>query len=337
MTWAQNARVKDIRQTYLWDVTLSMKGQGKDQNGNKNPNIWEAVKKALVEDIQAIPDESTEIVVIPFQHKKLDMWKEQATEAGKAKLIKRIQSYNIPLEYTTASGKKTTMTFLGPPLEYCLDNVFTEDRKDILKFMTDGVDEQDAVEPQNKGNYKRVLSRWCDIAKSKDVYGFYIILNEAAQEGRIVLEEVNPCHFTAVSVKDTIDLGFVTLEPQESIAFNIRDDYQKPIKIKFNQTGKGRVPSGFKIHITSWTNSYMQVDEVVTLHDNTAEINPKYLMTRQEMDETLPTDRNEIIYFQAEAAPGMDEDPFSRTTVLSNPTACELINKPEMTVKFHVR
>lgn len=336
-TWAQNARVKDFRQTYLWDVTLSMKGQGKDQNGNKNPNIWEAVKKALIEDIQAIPDESTEIVIIPFQHKKLDMWKEQATQAGKAKLIKRIQAYTIPLEYTTPTGKKTTMTFLGPPLEYCIDNIFTEDKIDILKFMTDGVDEQDTVEPEKKGNYKRVLSRWCDVAKSKDVYGFYIILNEAAQEGRIVLKEVNPCRFSDVSVKDTIDLRFVTLEPQANIAFNIRDDYQKPIKIKFTQSGTGNVPSGYKIHVTSWTNSYMQVDEVVTLHGNVAEINPKYLMRREDMDEILPTDRNEVIYFQAEAAEGMDVEPFSRTTVLSNPTSCELINKPEMTVKFHVR
>ena len=81
----------------------------------------------------------------------------------------------------------------------------------------------------------------------------------------------------------------------------------------------------------------MQVDQVVTLHGNTAEVNPKYLMSKQEMADALPTDHNEVIYFQAEAAEGMDEEPFCRTSVLSNPTACELINKPEMSVKFHVR
>lgn len=61
--WAQNAKVKDIRQTYLWDVTHSMKGKLKP-----NPNIWQPDKDALVADTQAISDESTEIVVIPFQH-----------------------------------------------------------------------------------------------------------------------------------------------------------------------------------------------------------------------------------------------------------------------------
>ena len=329
---AQNAKVKDIRQTYLWDVTLSMKGKPKP-----NPNIWEAVKKALVADIQAIPDESTEIVVIPFQHKALATWREPATEAGKAAMIKRINAYDIPLEYVTSSGKRTTMTFLGPPLEYCLDHIFSEDKIDILKFMTDGVDEQDQVEPQNAGNYKRVLARWCEIAKQKDVYGYYIILNEAAQQGRIMLKEVNPCRFNDVTVKDNIDLTFVTLIPQESMAFNIRDDYGKPVKIKFSPNGNGAVPDGYKVRITSWSNSYMQVDEVVTLHGNTAEVNPKYLMSKQEMTEALPTDHNEVIYFQAEAAEGMDEEPFCRTSVLSNPTACELINKPEMSVKFHVR
>ena len=108
VSWSQNARVKDIRQTYLWDVTLSMKGKPKS-----NPNIWEPVKKALIADIQAIPDESTEIVVIPFQHKALDTWRAPATEAGKAAMIKRINAYDIPLEYVTANGKRTTMTFLG--------------------------------------------------------------------------------------------------------------------------------------------------------------------------------------------------------------------------------
>lgn len=326
--WAQNAKVKDIRQTYLWDVTLSMKGKPKS-----NPNIWEPVKKALIADIQAIPDESTEIVVIPFQHKVLDVWREPATEEGKQRMVKRIEKQDIPLAY----NGKTTMTFLGPPLEYCLDNIFTEDKIDILKFMTDGVDEQDQVEPQNAGNYKRVLARWCDVAKKKDVYGYYIILNEAAQQGRIVLEQVNPCRFSDVNVKDDIDLTFVTLIPQETMAFNIRDDYGKPLKIKFSQNGNGSVPEGYRVRVTSWSNSYMEIDEVVTLHGNTAEVHPKYLMSKQEMAEVLPTDNNEVIYFQAESAEGMDEEPFCRTTVLSNPTACELINKPEMSVKFHVR
>lgn len=339
MTWAQNVRVKDIRQTYLWDVTLSMQGKGLDQNGNKNPNIWDTVKDALIADIEAIPDESTEIVVIPFQHKVLETnWREPATQDGKQRMINRIRHYQIPLAYTTAAGKKTTMTFLGPSLEYCMKNVFSPDKIDILKFMTDGVDEQDTVEPQNAGYYHRVLTQWCDIAREKDAYGYLILLTEAAKVGWDEFKENHEemCRWQPTPTPTT-DLAFTTIAPQESIAFNIRDDYSKPIKIKFNQNGNGTIPEGYKVHIKTWTNEYMEFDEEVTLHGNVVEFSPKYLKSREDMDSMLPTDRNEIIYFQVEQAKGMDVEPFCRTMLISNPTSCELINKPEMTVKFHVR
>ena len=340
VTWAQNIRVKDIRQTYLWDVTLSMQGKGVDQNGNKNPNIWEIVKDALVADIEAIQDESTEIVVIPFQHKVLETnWREPATQEGKQRMIKRIRQYQIPYAYTTANGKKTTMTFLGPSLEYCMNNVFTPDKIDILKFMTDGVDEQDIIEPQNAGYYHRVLKQWCDNAREKDAYGYLILLTDAAKVGWDEFKENHEemCRWHPTPDATTDISGFITIAPQESIAFNIRDDYAKPIKIKFNHSGNGSIPEGYKVHIKTWTNEYMEFDEEVTLHGNVAEINPKYLKSREDMDSMLPTDRNEIIYFQVEEAEGMDIEPFCRTMLISNPTSCELINKPEMTVKFHVR
>ena len=329
VAWGQNAKVKDIRQTYLWDVTLSMKGKPKP-----NPNIWEPVKKALIADIQAIPDESTEIVVIPFQHKVLDVWKEPATEEGKQKMVRRIEKYEIPLAY----NGKTTMTVLGPPLEYCMKSIFTVDRIDILKFMTDGMDEQDQVEPENAGYYHRVLGQWCETAKKKDAYGYFIILTDAAKVGWDEFKENHDrmCRWS-VTPDPTTDLSFAALIPQESIAFNIRDDYGKPVRIKFSRSGNGTVPDGYRVRVTSWSNPYMELDEVVTLHGNTVEVSPKYLMGREEMMDALPTDRNEFVYFQAEPAEGMDEEPFCRTTVLSNPTSCALINKPEMSVKFHVR
>ena len=339
LTWAQNAQVKDQRYSYLWDVTLSMKGKGLDQNGKKNPNIWDKVQDALIADIEAISDESTEIVVIPFQHKVLETnWREPAKQAGKQRMINRIRHYQIPLAYTTTTGKKTTMTFLGPSLEYCMNNVFSPDKIDILKFMTDGVDEQDSAEPQNAGYYHRVLKQWCDIAREKDAYGYLILLTESAKVGWDEFKENHEemCRWQSTPTP-TNDLAFTAITPQESIVFNIRDDYAKPIKIKFNKSGNGSISEGYKVHIKTWTNEYMEFDEEVILHGNVAELNPKYLKSREDMDSMLPTDRNEIIYFQVEPAKGMDVDPFCQTMLISHPTSCELINKPEMTVKFHVR
>ena len=81
---------KDVRQTYLWDVTLSMKGY------NGAPNIYEKVVDVMVKDIQSITNERTEIVVIPFQDTKYcDVWRAFATEEGKADIIRHIRSYTV--------------------------------------------------------------------------------------------------------------------------------------------------------------------------------------------------------------------------------------------------
>lgn len=61
LAFAQSGNVKDVRQTYLWDVTLSMMGKAPGA-----PDIWEQVKEAIITDIQQISDDRTEIVVIPF-------------------------------------------------------------------------------------------------------------------------------------------------------------------------------------------------------------------------------------------------------------------------------
>ena len=68
---------KDIRQTYLWDVTLSMKGFG------GAPDIYDAVVDVMIKDIESISNERTEIVVVPFQNTKYcDVWKEKDLKWG---------------------------------------------------------------------------------------------------------------------------------------------------------------------------------------------------------------------------------------------------------------
>lgn len=193
MAFAQSGNVKDVRQTYLWDVTLSMQGKAAGC-----PDIWEQVKEAIITDIQQISDDRTEIVVIPFQHKALDEWREPATAAGKAKLIAKIKGYKIPL--FKFGDRMTTMTCLYEPLDYVVKNVLNADKVDILKLMTDGIPDEHQAE------YEALLGRWCQIAKQKDAYGFYIMLTSQAVEGKTVLEKINPCRFDAIDVANVIGL-----------------------------------------------------------------------------------------------------------------------------------
>lgn len=326
MAFAQSGNVKDVRQTYLWDVTLSMQGKAAGC-----PDIWEQVKEAIITDIQQISDDRTEIVVIPFQHKALDEWREYATAAGKAKLIGKIKAYKIPL--FSFGGKMTTMTCLYEPLDYVVKNVLNADKVDILKLMTDGIPDEHQKE------YEDLLARWCQIAQQKDAYGFYIMLTDQAAAGKTVLERINPCHFDAIDVAELggTNVSLLMLTAQQTIAFNVREDYGKELTIKFAHNGSGTLQAGYKVHVYSYDNSYIQVDEVVELTESyTVTVKAKYLMSQQEMMDTLPRDDNEKAFLQAEPAEGMDELPYLMTRILESPTAVEMINKPEKTVKFHV-
>lgn len=333
--FSQTSKVKDVRQTYLWDVTLSM--QGKVQGC---PDIWDKVKNAIISDIQQISDDRTEIVVIPFQHEALDTWREFATPSGKASLIKRIKEYEIPLYVKSGNaivkatkGKGTTWTYLAPPLQYVVDNVLSVDKVDILKFMTDGEDEK------NDGSYEAILEKWCEIAKEKDAYGFYIVLTDAAKKGKIVLEKLNPCRFDLVDLAELngTNVSLLMLSSQQTIAFNVREDYNKNISIKFSHRGSGELPRGYKVHVYTEENRYVHVNQVVELHeDYSVTVKTEYLMSQTEMRESLSVETNEKVLIHCEPADGMDELPYLTTRILPEPTTMEMINKPEKTVKFHV-
>ena len=326
LAFAQSGNVKDVRQTYLWDVTLSMQGKAPGA-----PDIWEQVKEAIINDIQLISDDRTEIVVIPFQHKALVEWREPATAAGKAKLIAKIKGYKIPL--FDFGGRKTTMTCLYEPLQYVVDKVLTTDKVDILKLMTDGIPDEHQAE------YEALLGRWCQIAKQKDAYGFYIMLTSQAAAGKTVLEKIDPCRFGVVDVSEleNTQVSTVLLTAQQTIAFNVREDYGKDITIKFAHNGSTEFQEGYMVHVYTYENSYIQIDQMVELRrDYTVTVKAQYLMSQSEMMSTLSREENEKVFVASEPGDGMDQFPFAMTQMMDTPTAVEMINKPEKTVKFHV-
>lgn len=326
VSFAQSGNIKDVRQTYLWDVTLSMQGKAPGA-----PDIWEQVKDAIIKDIQQISDDRTEIVVIPFQHKALDEWRAPATAAGKTTLIAKIKGYKIPLH--NFGGKMTTMTCLYEPLQYVVDKVLSPDKVDILKLMTDGIPDE------HQSEYEGLLRRWCQIAQEKDAYGFYIMLTSQAVAGQTVLQQINPCRFDAIDVADLngTNVSLLMLTPQQNIAMNVREDYGKELTIKFAHNGSGKIQPGYKVHVYSEENEYLRVDQVVELKDDyTVTVKAEYMKSQTEMMSTLPIDENERAFLHSEPADGMDELPYAMTRILDTPTSVEMINKPEKNVKFHV-
>lgn len=310
-------QVKDVRLTYLWDVTLSMKGY------NGSPDIYEKVVNAMAKDIESITNERTEIVVVPFQDsEKLDEWRQPATQEGKSALIKKIKEYK---------NDKVTNTNISAPILHSIDKIFSADRIDVMKLMTDGDDNVD------KKKLERVLDSWCEMAKSKDVFGYYIMLTDAARKGEVLIREKEICRFETVQGID-ID-AIVSLTPQKSVAHNLRDGFENDVVVKFAPNdGAGRVPEGFKVLVRSEDNPYVNVDAVAELgSDFTIRFKPEFKMTQDELKDSLPVDHNESVSLKFIPAVGMDKSPYSLIRILDVPVKMILVNKPEKTMRFYVR
>ena len=310
-------QVKDVRLTYLWDVTLSMKGY------NGSPDIYEKVVNAMSKDIDAVTNERTEIVVVPFQDtEKLDEWRYPATPEGKSALIKRIKDYK---------NDKVTNTNISAPILHSIDKIFSTDRIDIMKLMTDGDDNVD------KKKLERVLDSWCKMAKEKDVFGYYIMLTDAARKGEVLIQEKEICRFETIHGID-ID-AIVSLKPQKSVAHNLRDGFGNDVVVKFSPNdGAGRIPEGFKVLVRSEDNPYLDVNAVVDLDaDYTVRFKPEFKMSQDELKDSLPVDRNESISLKFIPAVGMDKSPYSLIRILDVPVNMILVNKPEKTMRLYVR
>lgn len=315
---------KDVRQTYLWDVTLSMKGY------NGAPDIYDEVAEVMVRDIESVTNERTEIVVIPFQDTKYcEVWREFATPEGKEAIIRKIRSYK---------NGKVTNTNISAPLQYAIDEVFTPDKMDIMKLMTDG---NDNVDP---ARLRELLSRWCDMAKEKDAYGYYILLTDAARDGDLSLVLKGICNFEEVDVSGMLDgiadIRQVNSTLKKGILINVRNEYGKPKRLTFTiYSGDGDIPAGFKIRYKTLPNDYVEVDEVAVMNaDNSLEIHPRFKKPQEELIETLPTSYPySDIVLQYEPTPDMAEGQFAFTHIVDKECAIMLENKPVKTVNIYVK
>lgn len=321
MLFAQGNSYKDVRLTYLWDVTLSMKGY------NGAPNIYDKVVSAMVKDIEAVTNERTEIVVVPFQNSKYcEIWREYATPQGIANLKSKIKSYK---------NTNITNTNISAPLQYAIDEIFTTDKIDIMKLMTDGVDN---VDP-NK--LKHILDNWCQIAKSKDVYGYYILLTDAAKEnGDLIIKLKEICNFETVDVSDGDMSGIgdirqlnVSATKGIGLVINVRDEYNEPKSVKFSSYG-GDVQPGYQVHFKSEDNPYIEIDEVVAMDENYSfEVHPKFKHSKSDMMAMSWESYKDIIL---DMTPVSTDGPHKNTRLLDQSTRVQLINKPEKTVSFYV-
>lgn len=297
--------IKKERKIYLWDVTLSMQGHGGD-------DIWNKVKNQLISDIKKITDPSTEIWIVPFQHKVIDKKCVIGSADGKNEIIEYIKNYQLPRlwignektghEAGKGENGNTTMTKLYAPLQECIATIINQDKTNILVFMTDGksdfADDQRAFE-------EYINNDWCDEALNKDIYAFYLMLTQKATETNIekVCERFKPVYPT-----DETAITTILITPVSNISYNVEKDYGKEIYIKFDTKTSSNIKDGFKVHVESEDNPYLEINQDVEFdsHECSINIKPHLLLARENIRAELLNGGTNIIKIKFKACDGMD-------------------------------
>ncbi len=209
-----HAQVTKERRVYYLDCTYTM----------KNPNkIWDSVRDNLKKAINNVNDETTELIVIPFwdRDEQLTPYQQQATIQGKKELCDVIDGLDCP---------KLSYTVLGIPLEDFYNNRVSADagRVTYMFFMTDGENEE------QQERYERALRSWGQRFADKQVYGFYVMLCDAAKNETVEDIINQQPHLWKV---ETADININILRLATNAVFNIRDDKYVDIPIQGNVSG----------------------------------------------------------------------------------------------------
>lgn len=161
--------LKELRVYYL-DCSYSMV---------KPHDLWDDVRTNLINAIQNVNDEKTELMVIPFakdntpfNRNKLSPISKMANSSGKAELIKAISTFPDP--------PKNTMTYLRDPLCDFYARRVAPAKVTYMFLMTDGQNEEipDSL-------FYNELKRWGNLFGDKYVYGFYVMLDKAAKNQKL--------------------------------------------------------------------------------------------------------------------------------------------------------
>ncbi len=203
---------KPERHIYLWDVTLSMKGETYP-NGVKvyNPeqDIYDRVVDFLEGDIRSKNINSdSRIIVCPFQASKgvLEEWLVEATNEGKNKIISQIRNYQ---------NNTPTLTDIVSAISYAKERLIDSAAINYLMILTDG------SQSSKLGGDEALINSikdWKLAAKINNAYAFYLMLG---YEQEAVMAQESP-EFTPISLAHPGENKFIQLRP-ENIRKTVKD------------------------------------------------------------------------------------------------------------------
>lgn len=338
LTLSVFSRDYDWRIVYLWDVTYSMHGGyfapkvnkqdvivgGKNvtiDGYDKKHDIYDNILGALVKDIESL-NPRTQVVIIPFGAKVLDVWTEMATDNGKKILLNNLKTFcNI-------SPVDVQSTSISGALEYVRDKIFTAEVPNTLKLLTDG------VENVNKQKFYNLLDSWCLYAEERNVEGYYFVLSDEVLKSDFALKERLERNCFSVIENITTELPIVKsdLHLQSEVNVVVKDSYNKSIQISVSLNGN--LESNIVLHFMTEDNTYVFIDEKIEIGNDTHSVKiPIHMKTSLiELCRMLPTDSSEIITLHVSVEKGTEQVALRTTDIKIN-----MINQVLKTMNITVR
>lgn len=241
---AKASKLMDERRIYLIDLTRSMKGF------NGAEDIFDCVKQQLSETINEITDTTSEIVLIPFTDKPIDIYHEKI--AQKPAILKYIS------ELYTKYGDTNILDAWKKGEEF-LDST----KINYLFMLTDGV--------HNTGSpidslYKK-LTDWHLKVDGKYEFAFYVLLSPNAREkeiSRIVESSKQMWLVPSMNINTDFIVGNMNL------SVNIINNCN--VRLHLSCTNPEIFNKGFKFEMSIPENKYYRIKNAANVIDSDGNI-----------------------------------------------------------------
>lgn len=244
------------RRVYYLDVTASMTGfRGSE-------NIWDSVVSNLFKAIDAIDNEDTEIVIKTFtdsDHKVETIISAKATKKGKEKIKAKIREVD--------PSQNIHYTDIYLPFEDFYKNEITRTKVNYFFLMTDG--KQTDI-PKHQGGAEKLrsaIANWNTITDNgeKHIYGFYVMLCDAARSQKIK-QQIKPQQHLWPVESASVNINLIRPKKDNFICNIRKGDNKRYIDIPMAGKIKG---AGLKV---TGSNDYCQVDRTEIIGDNTLRV-----------------------------------------------------------------
>lgn len=256
-TKALASKIMDEKRIYLIDLTRSMRGF----NGEKD--IFDSVKHELGAAISEITDTTTEIVLIPFTDRPLDIYTN--TIRNKENILKYISNLD------TRHGDTNILEAWNKGVEQldstCINYMF---------MLTDGV--------HNCGvpieDLYRTLNEWHIKSVGKYEFAFYVLLSPAAKEQEICRIVENSRQMWLVP---SMDIHTTFIIGKMNVDVNIKD--KDTVMIHLTCTNPEIFNDGFKFHLSIPENKYYRIKNAsdVIDHDGNVTFEIEKLKAQKEL------------------------------------------------------